>query len=497
MKNTFLSRYWVLFAGVGILLITSLVVLYLSGVIFPKQDESGFNEKITSANLMYEKKEYANALKTYQEAVELYPNRSESYAGMVKVLIDKNLVQKASEIADIYMSKVGEGNQSPELAEIYYLIGRKYEIDSSVDNAQKYYLLADKHDPLQSQYRNSIAHTYLLKGDINNAINYLDVSVGANNQYFDAVLMRTFTYLTDTTKSTEEIAKLDSYDLANYPSAEVVKSYKDALNSISKVSGDFLYRDTYIARELLNSGYHKLALRVLEGNIEKMGEYWDGLYFLGRAFFEDGNYDKAIETINSAILISPQAPECYVVLARSYAQKNDMAKAQENYDKAVKYSKTTVKTDILKEYYNYSILKDQSAKAISVLNTMESIQDSVWLRLAYCRTYLLNKDFDKMKIHLDKLTENDKLSTDEKTEYLELMAKYYLEKGDSATAKISIDELGKLDQLNPTYKYLFGYYYFQINVKDMAKTELERAIDLDLNGDITEKAKTLLAKIAD
>lgn len=258
---------------------------------------------------------------------------------------------------------------------------------------------------------------------------------------------------------------------------------------------DALYVAALLSGEYINGGYPRLAVGLLEPLKDRMGEYWDGLYFLGRAYYDIADYDKAVSALEDATQVAPDSAELLIMLGRTYFAKRDIDKGIANYDSGLALSTGDKKIAYLKEYYGILFAHGQYTKAIVQLNALETAADSIWVRLAYLRIYYVTQGYDKMKVHLDVLAKNTLLTGVDKVEYYSRYVEYALETGDKTLAKRLLDEMVGLDSRSALYQFVNGKYQFQMGLMEEAKKSLENAIEYDLSGEVTENAKSLLAKI--
>lgn len=465
--------------------------LILSGCTSSEPDIAEYNNLLSSAKLSVSNKEYTEGLKTYISITDKFPSKLEGYKGVLEVLLSKNLFEQAGNIAD----SAGSRLSNPESAQIYLQLGDKYYGLADFTNAAKYYKKALEKDSENSLVKLANARVLLKQGDFDGADRLLSMNDDSSDTYFETVLLKTAYQRTNLDAARALLDKVNSRKSSIENLNLQYGWLNDALiNAVAK-KDDQLYVAATLSSAYINMGYPKLAINLLSPLKEKMTEYWDGLYFLGRAYFDSGEYTLAADTLQNALLIVPDSFELQLLLGKVYFVNKDLDKAMQAYDTAMPLVNSDNKLSYLKDYFNLLFAQGQYTKATSILNTIESLGDSNWLRLAYIKVYYQSQSYDKMKVHFDALAKKTDLSQEEKLAYFSHYINYALETGDETLAKNLLDEMQKIDSLSALYKYEQGKYLFQTGDSANAKLALEKAIEFDLEGIVAENAQKLLAKI--
>jgi len=75
---------------------------------------------------------------------------------------------------------------------------------------------------------------------------------------------------------------------------------------------------------------------------------------VGKFYFVNGKFDKAIEEFNKAVKLNPKDPEIYYNLGLAYESKSELDEARKMYGKAVEINP------------NYSLAKEHLSKLIGI-----------------------------------------------------------------------------------------------------------------------------------
>jgi len=295
-------------------IIVTLSSVLLSGCTKSEQTVEKYDTLISSAQSQYDAKQYADSLKIYLDATSQISDRPEAYLGIVKILVDKNLLQKAEEIADIASNKglnVESSQMFADIAKSYFAQGSN---EQTINLASK----SLKNNSENDEAKILLARSYMLQGDIQKAKDYLDVSTSDKNIWFEARLLDSYTKGINLSDIAETISSVtvDSTDVSKLQTQ--YNNLTQTLDRVKNYQEDNLFVSTAISGVYINAGYPKLAIDILQPLRDSMGEYWDGLFFLGKAYLDYGDYNKAIDVLNEATSLNPSSAELYLHLARAY-----------------------------------------------------------------------------------------------------------------------------------------------------------------------------------
>ena len=471
------------------IVIVTLSSALLSGCTKSEQTVEKYDTLISSAQSQYDAKQYADSLKLYLDATSQISDRPEAYLGIVKILIDKNLLQKAEEIADIASNK----GLNTESSQMYADISKSYFSQGSNEQTINFASKSLKNNSENDDAKILLARSYMLQGDTQKAKDYLDVSTTDKNIWFEARLLDSYTKGINLSDIAEAISSVtvDSTDVSKLQTQ--YNNLTQTLDRVKNYQEDNLFVSTAISGVYINAGYPKLAVDILQPLRDSMGEYWDGLFFLGKAYLDYGDYNKAIDVLNEATSLNPSSDELYLHLARAYYMSDQTESAIQNYEKAISLASEDLKLSYRKELFDALYTANQGTKAISVLDSIAQTGDSVWLKLSYCKQYLKDKNYQKLKDNLDGLTVQTSMTDEEKSQYYNYYLEYAFGINNIDLAQSLLESYASLDGPKPWVQYYYGKYYLAKGDTQTATTYLEDAIEFDLQGEVTDNANKLLA----
>ena len=112
--------------------------LFINDYLKKKESQNSiikYDQLITAADSYYASKQFALALKEYTKASDMLPYRPNAYIGIINILMDKKLYDKAEETIPVITSKL----TSEEMSAINELMGDRYTQINDWDKAAQYY----------------------------------------------------------------------------------------------------------------------------------------------------------------------------------------------------------------------------------------------------------------------------------------------------------------------------------------------------------------------
>ncbi len=447
-------------------------VFFLTGC--TSNENKNISNDLTQEGLeLYEERYYKKAMDKFIEALEKYPSNFEAYVGLADVLLDKGFLEEAEELASEASIRVSK----TESAEIYSMVGSKYYDIEDYENAKEMFESAINSDSGYEGGRIGLAQTNIQEGDINEARRAL----GSRGESDDFLLLYSFLTLDDWDEGFKKIRKIQDSEL------------KNQMTRIYEIDDeDALYKNTSLAGEYINAGYPFLAIELLNKQDEEIEQYPEGQYFLGKAYLDYGNYNSAIEKLNAALMLDIDEKNVYINLARAYLFNNDMDRALNAYETAI--SPTDLKS--LEEYVDVLLANDMRNKAQTTLMSLLAEEDSFALNIMLVRVYYEYKELEKMSEILEKLDTKTNLTQSETKELKRYKILYSLEDIENTGDLDSlIERYSVFDRYNPELYLFRGMLLKNKNEVLKAQEALERAIELDLKGDVAEQAEELLASM--
>jgi len=475
MKNTFKYAFYVLilvFSG-----------FFLSGCTVSEEKIAQYNQLVSDADLLIEGKEYSSAMEKLSDATVLIPSKYDAYERIVNILITKNRLGDAKRLIDESASKLDDRDRGT----LYVMLGKKYYEQKDYKNALTCYELSKGISDGVENVNLEMAKVYLQKGDIEKAKSLLNTNFGEDFRTEAKLIYSYILSTTDKEKAVNEIKDIQ-------PEEEWKDAYSQWNDVLANLDSDELYNSAKLSKVFLDSGYPSLAIYLLEPKKEEMEEYIDGLYLLGKAYYENGKYQESLDTLLGVTTLSELNQYLYWIIARSYFMLNNINEATSYYDSAVSYGGDSSEVKLYQEYLDLLLENNQTTKAESVLRAAERIFDDPWVDIYYIKLSYLTKQTEKTKYYSDRI-EYEELEGNYKREYLFWKSKISIENSQLEEAKRTLDLFWELDKYDSRYNLLMSQLKFQEGNLDESRSFAKKAIEYDTHRVVTDEAQKLLARI--
>ncbi len=449
------------------------------------EENANYDTKISEAQKWYDGKEYSTAMSTYYQAAELIPSRVEAFRGIIQILLDKNRLDEALSILDESAQKLSSYDQST----LYAVLCAKYlSLDDeykALETCKKGQGLGEVNQDLEI----ALGKAYLRNGDLGNASELFRKEIYDGENLSEATLLLSYIQSTSDTAAAKTVLGSTS------PSDNWKIYFEEFSDVLGSLDSDTKYNATKLARVFINNGYPDLAVSILEPMEADISEYVEGVYFLGRAYLETGEYDKAINELNKAAPLGSMEDDILWVMARVYVQKNNLSNALDCYSKALGYQGNTPSEELVSEYLDVLLDNNQTLKADEVLQIiLGKVKVAYLYEYGVKINYILEKN-EKINYYIELLGALD-LDDEDKKEYLYLKARAMLDQNANISDITNVlDELLALDRFNAKYYYLLGRSEFEQGDAESAKQALSKAIEYDLAYEITEDSSKLLSNV--
>jgi len=476
-----LKRYipWI----VLLLVILSLSVWYVLSKRVTQEQINQYESKMQEAQQYVEARQYSVAMDKYYEAVDIIPKKVEAYKGLIEILILKNRDEDAVDVIE----KSAKPLSSQDRSTLYNIVGDGYFKDGKYLEAFDLYDAGLVLGVNNMSLELSLAKVYLKLGDTKQAKEKLQKSGYDGKEKVEANLILSYIYATeDYGKAEQTVALVDS-------SEYMTIYYEELTEVLESLDEDNKFNATKLARIYINSGYPYLAIQLLQPMKEDISEYLEGMYFLGRAYFDYGDNEKAIEVLDGALTLGGMETDILWTKARAYFLKNDLDNTTKSYDSAIGYAGSEISLDLVNEYVDLLLENKQALKANTLVkDLLVKYPEIAYLNILAVKTHTVLKEDVKVEFYLSELEELE-LEDSEKIEYLELKIQFLLEKGESIDEYLV--ELETLDRFNAYHQLYSAKSQIEEGEEDLAIQSLERAIEYDLEYEITEEASKLLSSL--
>lgn len=475
---------WILITA-GILLLGGAVTYFLLNRTVSEETITEYENIVEEADLLYDGKSYTQALGRYEEATKLIPSRIEAYRGIVEIFIDKGRLSDAESIVEDSAQKLSQADKSI----LYALVGNAYFDVDEYDKALEMYEGASGLGVNNLVAKLGKAKVYLKQNKVSDAEKILSGTTFEEDTLYEGTLLYAYVEsITDAEKAGEVLSDVT-------PSEEWSSKYTEFSNILESLTEDELYNAAKLSQVFINEGYPYLAVFLLSPLEEKMAEYPDGLYFLGRALLDIGSYDSALSKLEGAVSAGALDSDIFWTIARVYVNKEDMDNTIEYYDRAVAYAGENIGESLLTEYLNFLLDEDLLTKAQEVLKTAQKYNEDVWVDIFAVKINYLLEDSEKTEYYILQALDKTDITTEEKKEILYWYAQLAYDDADLDTAVERLKELKELDRFNPFYYLLMGEVLYQQGDFDNAQETLELAIEYDLGEGAAGEAEKALARI--
>lgn len=457
---------------------------FLSGCTNSEEELSEYSRIISDSDILIEGKQYTLAVEKLSSATDLIPSKREAFEKIVKIFVSKNRMEDANKIIE----ESGGQLKEEDRAVLYTLIGNGYYELRNFDKALYSYQLADG---MLSDFKPAsfgMAKSYLQVGQIEKARTLLDKKYEGDMLIEAKLALSYIESLTDINKAKETVISLEPGDLWR----ERYVKWEEVLNSINE---DKLFNLAKLGKEYLDEGYPYLAIALLEPEVNKMDEYIDGIYILGKAYYEHGQYQKSVDLLESSSSLGDLNQYIYWVLARDYFLLNDINSASSYYDNAIAYSATKAESLLYTEYLDILMEENLTEKALEVMRSAEKIfVDESWVPMYYMYIYSLRSDNEKFSYYTNRVNYED-LDSSLKADYLYSKGDFLIKSNQLDQAQKVLDIFWELDQYEPRYNLLVSRLNFENGDAAQAREYAKKCIEYDLKGLVSKEAQTLLAQI--
>ena len=470
-----------------LLIIISLSTAYLLSRRVTQEQLLAYESRITEAEKYLEAKQYSMSVSKFQEASEIIPRRVDAYEGIISILLLKNRVEDSEQVVRKSATALGSYDRSL----LYKMIGDKYYEQGQYQKASEMYenglTLGVRNTALELKY----GKVMLKKGEISEAKKYLQRSGFTHEEQVEANLILSYIY------STEDISKSKKFIKMIEPTSSFGIYYEEIKEILNDLDDDKKFNASKLSRVYINQGYPFLAITILEPLNEEITEYLEGMYFLGRAYTEFGDYSEAIEILNSVSTLGGMETEIFWLRARSYYMQKDLENTVRDYDNAIGYMGENVQEELVEEYLNVLLEINQKLKAEEVVRNLAfNFSENAFVNMMAVKVNYKLEQNTKVDYYLREL-EALELDKGIRKEYLEYKLLYLFDQDsfDMREVEKYMEELFEIDRFNPYY------YYFLANVQkekgevELAGQSLERSIEYDVNYEITKRSKEILSSL--
>lgn len=438
------------------------------------------NEVFAEAEIARENKQYSKAVSLYKESINVDPSYTNAYINTADILEGKGLYEEA-----ISVLEKGIGYATDD-ALLYQKIASLYAHNANPEMALETIVKAKEKKNNTSIYHDYLSYLYLngefdqvssLKGDFPGDDAYAN--------YVKAILSY------DNLEESLEYAREAQTKSSEYKYQQLYETIKTAYNTEDNTIEDLML----IAVDSINSGEYALTLGPLQ-LIKEENKYYEGSYIYEAFVYNNYQmYTDAIDSLNTALLYTQNNYQVYKFLAYANYENQDYKTAETNIIQALTFPNLDADTyelaaRIFKENEDYK-------KALDNLNKIETLGNDYEYTKLNLELLLLNKQYEKALAAASSFIENATYTNDQKAVITSLSAWADYSMGNKAQAKEKLLDAEAIYSLSPYTQYYLGLYYLNQDELTSAKTYLENAIDLDMEGYVTPLAQQELNSLKD
>jgi len=481
-------------------IIIVIIIILIGGLTYyilnkEKPTDTSVDDIIAEAEKYLENKQYSKALEQYKLAINTDPSKTDAYLKASDIYISKSKDNEATELLKNGVNSV----TNPD--DVHYKIGTILFDNYDVEGALEYFEKAYKENPNNWQNSIELVKTYSYYSDRKeDSIKVLNKIKTEEN---DGLRMKNY-YLA--LLHSDDADKMISYleDTSSLNDDSIKESINQLLQTAKKIKSDpddIVQNNTLLAYEMISSELYNYSISLLDTVIGENDEYYAAYMYKGICYINMNDYDNAVENLSTSVAIDPDQVQPNLFLAQVYTMQNNQKDAIDTYEKAL-----TLEPD------NESVRYDYTESLISF---------GLYSQAKHQYTELINMESDNKLKYIIELTEIEIDYLENFTEALESIKEATIDSSnfsgkDSELKSKALDMLGwanlkngqkdealkYFNQSQEIYPYLaksyyhLGILYNEIDNDNEAKINFERAIDLDLSGQISSKASSELENMS-
>jgi len=436
---------------------------------------------------------FADAMEKYDEARTVDSGNVDIYTGIAEIYLLKN---RQNDALDVLSKGVEDSRNS---SEAYELLGKIFLEDGDSDGALDNLKKSVSRDKDNYSARYMLALAYVNNMDFERAREYLDVPEDSGEYYVRSQLLRAVLLGGNFDDAKEVLDDLSGSDIDDEELSKSVDDYLDMISEVNKLDEEDSsdkYIDVILAGGALSAGYEDITIDLLQKYAEVGEEYWEVYLYLGHAYYLNKEYDNAQKELSIAGTLNPVDYLGSWLLGRVYFESSEENNMVESYLRSIALAPGNEKAAIRLEFAgllldagNYVEAEEQYLALQAEDEGNKNEYEILLAEISYNRD--LVDDAGAILDGVDKASLTDDLLA----RFHWVNASLYFESGDRESAKKWIEESIVLDDKNPSYYLLLGQILFEDEEFDVSREALERAIDLDLGGDISTSAVKLLDRI--
>ncbi len=459
-----------------LLILIGFAVYYMFFIRGKETDNPLFQE----AEVARENKEYSLAISKYKESINTQPAYTPAYVKAAEILEEKGHTEEALAVLEKGAS------YAADKALIYQQIASIYANTANPEMALQTIQKAKEYKSTTTIYRDYISYLYL-NNEFDKATEAITQIPGddAYANYIKAIL-----HFNDLKKALEYAQKAQTKS-SEYKYQQLYETIKASSTTEDNTIEDLML----ISVDAINAGEYALSLGALN-QIKVENQYYEGSYIYDAFIYNRYRmYDQAIESLNTALLYTQNNYQVYKLLAYAHLERAELEEAEANIVSALGFPKVDADTYFLAA----KIFKAQNkfSQALENLAKISNLKNNYNYTKLQIEVLLLNKQYEQTIAAANSFLEETPPTDEQRAIVMSLLAWANYNLGNKVQAKETLQEAESVYRFSPYTQYYLGLYYSQENESTPAKSYFEKAIDLDMEGHITQLTQQELNSLDD
>ena len=412
-------------------------------------------------------------------------------------LLDNNNIGAISDLRTVLKS-------NPTWIDPLLMLGEAHTANDSIDLALDAYRNALEVSPNNSTGVQKISQLLINQGNYTAAEPILTSHLEQFPANADAHILLIESYIlqqrwNDALAVTRELEKQDQ-QLAKgiYLRGRVLyasEEYPAAITAFEKVlqlESSAVEALTYLVKTMLKTGDVSGAQAYLLKHIEAYPQQVHPLELQGSVYLSSGDFDDAIESYRTALLIDPQRGSAHVALGRALQAKGDLLAALKAYDDGLKLSPTNV--DLLNLKAGLLEALERYQDAVDSYNTVLAIDEDEVIASNNLAMLLIDY-FPSEESFAQAFQLTSKFEDTNIAVLLDTRGWLYYHMEDYVSAKRVLKRVVEADGDESIFRFHLGMTYYRLGDNTSAKIELEKSLADDATFVGSDEASELVKKL--
>lgn len=437
---------------------------------------------------------YSKAVEQYRIAINDDPSLTDAYIETAQIYTIKRDYESAIEI-------LTSGEEfAQNRARIFEEKGIVYLAQDDLGAAEEAFTVAYEQDGDNITNAFYLVETMVRKSDFSGAVEILK-ALETDDQYYKSKQLL-YLGLFSFDEINTAIDYIDKGLESPHPDwKEGLESLKVTFADIKERNGDQVYTNTLIAYELMKFGFHETAIPILDQTVKLNDEHWAAFMYLGISSLEVEDYDTARDSLSLAVGINPTNADLYHLYGYALTKLRFQNDAIEAFEKAIQLSdgeNEVILHDYARALEEFGLLNQSIVeyKELIALNTSRQHEYRIELGYLYLNEQRNFIEAEKIaRILIEQWEGFENASDSIKAQTYDIVGWALEQQENRDEARQYLEQAVTLDASLASAHYHLGQLFVRIEQFTRARESFDRAIDVDLEGEITVGAKAELENI--